>query len=176
MTDRRLAEQAAGGLDLLAIDRRALQALAVREGIRSLAVFGSTARGEAGPGSDIDVVIDLEPGSQVGLFEHARIAEELAVLFGRPVDLVTRASLKPRFREAVALEAIMVVRADGDPLAEMLERPDTHSAPPHKAVPLIRVAGLSDTYEQAWDEWSAGDDAGLWDGTAGDGLVHDARR
>jgi len=106
---RRQAPQAAGGFDLLAVDRRALHGLAVREGIRSLAVFGSTARGEAGPGSDMDVVIDLEPGSRVGLFEHARIAEELAVLFGRPVDLVTRASLKPRFREAVAREAITLV-------------------------------------------------------------------
>jgi len=106
---RRQAAQAVGGLDPLAVDRRALQTLAEREGIRSLAVFGSTARGDARPGSDVDVVIDLEPGSEVGLFEHARIAEELAVLFGRQVDLVTGASLKPRFREAVALEAITLV-------------------------------------------------------------------
>ena len=101
----------AGGFDLLSVDRRALPSAGhPPRGIPGhLRSSDPTARGEAGPEGDVDVLIDLEPDAQVGLFEHARIAEELAVLFGRPVDLVARASLKPRFREAVALEAITLV-------------------------------------------------------------------
>ncbi|HVA87883.1 MAG TPA: ribbon-helix-helix domain-containing protein [Candidatus Saccharimonadales bacterium] len=53
---------------------------------------------------------------------------------------------------------------------------DSRSAALHKAVRLLRAAELGVAYERAWDEWSAVDDAGLWDTTAGDGLVTDAPR
>ena len=52
----------------------------------------------------------------------------------------------------------------------------SRSAALHKAVRLLRAAELGVAYERAWDEWSAADDAGLWDRTAGDGLVTDAPR
>jgi predicted nucleotidyltransferase len=58
-----------------------------RYGIRSLVVFGSVARGDAGRHRDVDVVIELEPTSPMGLLEHARLADELGGLFGRRVDL-----------------------------------------------------------------------------------------
>ena len=88
------------------VDPAQLARIAARHGIRSLSLFGSAARGEAGPESDVDIVMELEPSSGVGLFEHARIAEELAQLFGRPVDLVTWNSLRPRMRTAVEREAV----------------------------------------------------------------------
>jgi Arc/MetJ-type ribon-helix-helix transcriptional regulator len=46
----------------------------------------------------------------------------------------------------------------------------SRSAVLHKAVRLLRASELGPSYEQAWDEWLAGDDAELWDSTAGDGL------
>ncbi len=93
----------------IAVDGAALERLAARNGIRSLSIFGSTARGEAGPASDVDIVIDLEPDSTIGLFDHARIADELSGLFGRQVDLVTWASLRPRMRAAIRREAVPLV-------------------------------------------------------------------
>ena len=83
-----------------------LAALAQQFGIETLSIFGSVARGEAGPDSDVDIVIALEPSSRVGLLEHARIADELSRAFGRRVDLVTWKSLRPRMRETVEREAV----------------------------------------------------------------------
>ena len=88
------------------VDPVRLASLADLYGIRSLSLFGSVARGDDGPASDVDIVMELEPHSTVGLFEHARIADELGRLFGRRVDLVTRTSLRPRMRESVEREAV----------------------------------------------------------------------
>jgi predicted nucleotidyltransferase len=85
-----------------------LRAFAARHPIRRLAVFGSVARGRAGPTSDIDILVDFEPGAGIGLFDHARIAQELEDQIGRPVDLVTWNSLRPRMRENIARESVMV--------------------------------------------------------------------
>ncbi len=49
----------------------------------------------------------------------------------------------------------------------------SRSAVVHTAVRMLRSAKLGDAYEQAWDEWSASDDAVLWDGATGDGLAGD---
>jgi Arc/MetJ-type ribon-helix-helix transcriptional regulator len=46
----------------------------------------------------------------------------------------------------------------------------SRSAALHKAVRLLRASELGPSYEQAWDEWLAGEDAGLWESTTGDGL------
>ena len=55
----------------------------------------------------------------------------------------------------------------------MIEGLDARSAAPHMAVPLPGEAELSDVYERAWNEWSAADDASLWEWTSGDGLVNE---
>jgi predicted nucleotidyltransferase len=89
-----------------AVEPARLESIAARYGIRSFALFGSAARGEAGPESDVDIVIELEPTSTMGLLEHARVAEELSRVFGRPVDLVTWNALRPRMRADVEREAI----------------------------------------------------------------------
>ena len=100
-----------GGRDeegLTRVDPSGLEAIAARHGIRSIALFGSAARNEAGPDSDIDIVIDLEPTSTIGLFEHVGVADELSRLFGRRVDLVTWKALRPRMRATVEREAITI--------------------------------------------------------------------
>ena len=70
-----------------------------------MAVFGSVARGDDHPGSDIDFLVDFQPGSS--LFDLIHITDELTELLGRPVDVVSRDGLKDRDdhirREAVPL-------------------------------------------------------------------------
>lgn len=76
-----------------------------RHHIRWLALFGSVARGEARPESDLDVLVEFEPG-QVPGFAITRLQDELSTLLGtRPVDLVTVKSLNPRIRDLVLAEA-----------------------------------------------------------------------
>ncbi len=72
-------------------------------GVARLALFGSVMRGEAGPESDIDVLVDLPAPS--GLTQLANIRHILEDAVGRPVDLGTVASLKPEVRASVLAEA-----------------------------------------------------------------------
>jgi hypothetical protein len=73
-------------------------------GVRSLALFGSVARGEDRPGSDIDLLVEFSrPTSLFELFELRRRLEEI---LGHRVDLVPKDGLKPRIRDAVLKEAI----------------------------------------------------------------------
>ncbi len=73
-------------------------------GVGRLMVFGSVARGSDHPGSDLDILYELRPGRHLG-WEIADLADELSEVFGRPVDLVSRAGLHPRLRAAVLAEA-----------------------------------------------------------------------
>ncbi len=86
------------------IDRERLASLCRRHGIRRLALFGSALRGELGPTSDVDVLVEFLPGTSVGL-RFITIQDELSALFGRPVDLSTPAFLSRHFRERVLHEA-----------------------------------------------------------------------
>lgn len=105
-------QESAARLNLVdAIDREALAALCRRHHIRRLAVFGSHARGDARPESDVDVVVDFEPGMTPGLGIVA-VAEALRPVFGnRAVDLVTRRGLSPRVRERVLATAKVLYAA-----------------------------------------------------------------
>lgn len=78
-----------------------------RFGVSSLALFGSVARDEAQPASDVDLLVDFsEP---VGLFHLFRLQHYLEELLGvERVDLVTRAGLKPRIKRRVLAEAVHV--------------------------------------------------------------------
>jgi len=64
-------------------------------------VFGSAARGEASPDSDIDIMVEFEPAARIGLIQFERLAEELTFLTGRRVDLVTKRGLKPWVRAEI---------------------------------------------------------------------------
>lgn len=89
-------------LDKLRADKPALDAF----GVRAIGVFGSAARGEAGPESDVDVVVDFDGDSIPGLFEFVRLKRHLEELLGRPVDLVTPGSPNRRVNEVLEREAV----------------------------------------------------------------------
>ena len=73
-------------------------------GVSSLALFGSVARGEAGPESDIDILVEFD--RPVGLFEFVRLQMRLEALLGRRVDLVTRDALRHTMRDRILDEAL----------------------------------------------------------------------
>ncbi|TWT46252.1 Nucleotidyltransferase domain protein [Phycisphaerae bacterium RAS1] len=88
-----------------------LAALCRRHHVRELAVFGSAARGDARPDSDIDLLVEFEPSAQIGFIALARLAHELEALFGRKVDLVPKDGLKARIRDHVLAEAEVIFAA-----------------------------------------------------------------
>jgi predicted nucleotidyltransferase len=94
----------------LDIDREQLEDLCRRHGIRRLALFGSGARGELRPDSDVDVLVEFLPGTTVGL-RFITIQDELTALLGRKVDLCTPGFLSPHFRERVVDEALPLYEA-----------------------------------------------------------------
>lgn len=73
--------------------------------IRKLSVFGSVLREDFAPASDIDILVEFEPGHRVGFVRMARIERELSELLGRKVDLRTPAELSRYFRAEVLREA-----------------------------------------------------------------------
>ena len=75
-------------------------------GVRSLAIFGSFARDEAGPESDIDFLVDLAP--PLTFNRYIQLKFFLEDLLGRSVDLVMPAAMKPRARASAEREAILV--------------------------------------------------------------------
>lgn len=86
--------------------RRQVLAVADRFGARNVRVFGSVARGDDGPHSDIDFLVDLDAG--VGLIKLAGLERELSTLLGRPVDVVPADGLKPRVRAAVERDVVQL--------------------------------------------------------------------
>jgi predicted nucleotidyltransferase len=84
-------------------NREAILRLAAAHGARNVRVFGSMARGTATPESDIDLLVDMEPGrSQLDL---VAMWQELEDLLARKVDLVTDGGLSPYLREQIEAEA-----------------------------------------------------------------------
>lgn len=82
------------------VDPTRLAEICERYGIVELAVFGSIARGDAGPDSDVDLLYVLAPSARLG-FGIDRLEDELAELFDRDVDLVARRAVHPLLREKV---------------------------------------------------------------------------
>ena len=73
--------------------------------IRRLALFGSVLSDEFRRDSDVDVLVEFEPGAVVGLLRMAGIERELSELLGRPIDLRTPADLSRYFRDDVLASA-----------------------------------------------------------------------
>jgi predicted nucleotidyltransferase len=92
--------------DLLPILRAALPGLRRRWPIRSLAIFGSVARGDATDASDLDVLVEFD--QPVTLSAFLALEQELSDLSGRPADLVSRPALKPFMGARVLQEAVAV--------------------------------------------------------------------
>jgi uncharacterized protein len=80
--------------------------IAARYGARRLRVFGSVARGEADEQSDLDLLVELEPGRS--LFDLGGLVYDLEQLLGCRVDVVTEGALAGRFREAVLRDATLL--------------------------------------------------------------------
>jgi type I restriction enzyme S subunit len=73
-------------------------------GVQSLSLFGSVARNEAGPESDVDLLVEFE--QPVGMFHFLDLKEHLEALLGAPVDLVTPSALKRQLRDRILEEAV----------------------------------------------------------------------
>lgn len=86
------------------VDRQQIADFCRRHHIRKLAFFGSVLRDDFGPESDIDVLVEFEPGRVPGLAFLA-MEEELSEILGRKVDLNTPGFLSPYFRDRVVAEA-----------------------------------------------------------------------
>jgi predicted nucleotidyltransferase len=81
-----------------------VRVLGERYGVRRIRVFGSTARGDARSDSDIDLLVEYEPGH--GGFAFVEFCEEIERLLGRKVDVVTERSLHPMIRDRVLAQAV----------------------------------------------------------------------
>lgn len=81
-------------------------AAAARHGVQHIRVFGSVARGEDNPESDIDMLVDLPP--KMGLVGLGKLARELSEVMGVNVDVVPSDSLRPRVRMEAEREAILL--------------------------------------------------------------------
>jgi uncharacterized protein len=90
-------------LDELRRRRAEIVGVARKRRAHRIAVFGSVARGEAGPDSDLDLLVDFEQGTS--LLDHIGLFQDLEELLGVGVDVVARSALKPR-DEHIRAEAV----------------------------------------------------------------------
>lgn len=86
------------------VDVERLREVCERYGVIRLEVFGSLVHGATRPDSDVDLLYTLAPGTRLG-WAIEDLNEELAAVFGQPVDLVSRGGLNSRIRERVLAEA-----------------------------------------------------------------------
>ncbi len=88
------------------ISRRVLPALR-RRGVVRASIFGSVARGEDHPGSDLDLLVEFEPGRT--LFDLSGLRLDLQEQLGRPVDIVTPGGLHPLLRGRILAELVEIL-------------------------------------------------------------------
>jgi predicted nucleotidyltransferase len=79
--------------------------------VAELALFGSAARGDKTPESDVDIAVTFRADAEVSLFDFASMQLELQELFGRPVDLVEKATIRNPFRRKSILRDLTVLYA-----------------------------------------------------------------
>jgi len=87
------------------IPREKLDEFCRQNRIRKLSLFGSVLREDFASSSDVDVLVEFEPGAKVGLLAFSRIERELSTLLGRKVDLNTEGFLSDYFRDDILKEA-----------------------------------------------------------------------
>ena len=75
-------------------------------GVRSIALFGSAARDEHGPKSDVDILVEFDTSRSIGLFDFIRLRLRLQEMLGMQVDLATKNALKPQLRDQILREAV----------------------------------------------------------------------
>ncbi len=89
--------------ELLKEEREEILRIAAKHGARNVRVFGSVARGEADERSDVDFLVEMEPGRN--LLDMGGLLMDLRELLGREVDVATERGLKPRIRARALKEA-----------------------------------------------------------------------
>lgn len=99
-----VAPEGAGLLRLVRRERIAINRAAARHGARHVRVFGSAARGDAKADSDVDFLIEMDPGRS--LLDQAALLLDLEAILARGVDVVTEDGLRERVRAKVVSEAI----------------------------------------------------------------------
>ena len=88
--------------------RQAIENVPHKEAIKSVGLFGSYINGQPTEDSDIDILIDIFPDSQIGFFELYDIQEALENRLGKPVDLLTPQALSHYIRSQVMKEAEII--------------------------------------------------------------------
>ncbi|NVO13049.1 MAG: nucleotidyltransferase family protein [Rhodoplanes sp.] len=91
----------ADALETLKHSEAALRA----RGVRRAAVFGSVARGDNRPGSDLDIMVEIDPEAHLTVYDYVDLKDYIASLFDGPVDVVNRDSLKPHVGPAATADA-----------------------------------------------------------------------
>jgi len=94
---------------MLPFDHKRLADICRRNDVARLRLFGSSSRGEDGPESDIDLIVDFAVPK--GFFELIRLEDELKAFFSRPVDLVTEPGLSPHLRRSILSSASVIFDA-----------------------------------------------------------------
>jgi predicted nucleotidyltransferase len=97
-------QMAVADLDAIRERRSEILDRASQHGARNVRVFGSAARGDAGPASDVDLLVEMEPGRS--LLDFVGLWQELEDLLGLKVDLVSDRGISPYLREQILSEAI----------------------------------------------------------------------
>jgi len=95
----------------LQIDRQQIRQFCRKWKIVEFAFFGSVLRDDFRPDSDVDVLVELQPGHGLDLYDWVDMIEELEAVFGRKVDLVAKGGLKNPFRRREILRTAEVVYA-----------------------------------------------------------------
>jgi len=99
------------GTPNLDIDAVQLADVCRRFQVERLAVFGSAARGEMRPDSDVDLLVEFRAGAEIGFIEYGGLMLALSELLGRKVDLVSKPALRPLLRDAILSEALPLYAA-----------------------------------------------------------------
>jgi len=97
-----LGMKAQDALELLRRNEGALRA----RGVRHAALFGSVARGDNRPDSDIDILVEFDPTARVTVFDYVSLKTYIGQLFEQRVDVIDREALKPHLRDNSARDAV----------------------------------------------------------------------
>ncbi len=143
------------------VDEATLADLCRQYRVRGLSFFGSAARGEMRPDSDIDLLVEFLPDAEIDLVDYAGLMLELSHLLGRSVDLVSKSGLKPLIRASVIEEARLlklrtILAVIGEAAARVSEELKTR----HPQVPwpqiLLSVTSLSTRTSESTGRWCGG--------------------